>query len=478
MGKLLITGATESMADVLCNRFATRHSVRLLQSSAFTLRSDAEVIVGDLADAGVIDRAFRDTETVIHVAPTELPSPDSLDAATRGTYLLARAAIQWRVKRIILISSLSVFNRCPSNWSVTPAWAATPRPEDLCIWLTEVTLKETLRGQSILATCLRIGDSLTNQLEAVEEAVGYVPSPDPDYWGIPEPHAGWRVVHAGPRTQPASDDRAWREVLFAPARVQNPIRNVVIFGAGGPVGAAAANVLSSRYVLRLTDARDLADIRRAALVQSANAPLPPALPAPHESQRVDITDFDQVLAACTGMDAIINCAVVRHDLPQAFRVNTLGMYHLMEAAARLGIPRVVQTAPYLFPARGWEGYLDDRSVPADAPARVGGALYFTSKLLSLEIARVYAECTGIVVPALLFADLGTGGSANSTYICSWDDAGNAIRCALESTRMPSSYEVFAISADMPHRRFDIAKAMSYLGWQPEHDFQFLWSQPR
>src|SRR5690606_17259527 len=98
-------------------------------------------------------------------------------------------------------------------------------------------------------------------------------------------------------------------------------------------------------VLRLTDIRPIAAIAAEGKPQSPGAPLPRVLGAPHEDRVVDVADLAQVVAAAEGMDAIINCTVVRHDPVQAFRVNVLGAYHVMQAAVTHGIRRVVHTGP-------------------------------------------------------------------------------------------------------------------------------------
>src|SRR5438045_9123780 len=92
---------------------------------------------------------------------------------------------------------------------------------------------------------------------------------------------------------------------------------VAIFGAGGPVGAAAARALKEHYTLRLTDVRPIAAIAAEGKPQSPGAPLPEALPAPHECRVVDVTDYAQVRDAAEGMDALINATVVRDQLRAA-----------------------------------------------------------------------------------------------------------------------------------------------------------------
>src|ERR1700694_2414418 len=89
---------------------------------------------------------------------------------------------------------------------------------------------------------------------------------------------------------------------------------VAIFGAGGPVGAAAARALKEQYTLRLTDVQPIAEIAAEGKPQSPGAPLPEVLPAPHECRVVDVTDYQQVLEAARGMDALINTTVLRSVL--------------------------------------------------------------------------------------------------------------------------------------------------------------------
>src|SRR3954469_23412693 len=111
---------------------------------------------------------------------------------------------------------------------------------------------------------------------------------------------------------------------------------VALFGAGGPVGAAAARALRDHYTLRITDIRPIAEINAAGKPQSPGAPLPEVLPPPHECRVVDISDYGQVLEAARGMDALINVSVLRHELVPAFRVNLIGAYNVARAAVELG----------------------------------------------------------------------------------------------------------------------------------------------
>src|SRR5947208_14755542 len=118
------------------------------------------------------------------------------------------------------------------------------------------------------------------------------------------------------------------------------VGSVAIFGAGGPVGAVAARTLREHYTLRLTDVRPIAEIAAEGKPQSPGAPLPEVLPPPHECRVVDVTDYAQVLEAARGMDALVNCTVVRSELGPAFGVNLVGAYNVVRAAVECGIRRI------------------------------------------------------------------------------------------------------------------------------------------
>ena len=188
-----------------------------------------------------------------------------------------------------------------------------------------------------------------------------------------------------------------------------------------------------------------------------------------------------MLAACAGMDAVVNCTVVRPDPVQAFRVNCLGAVNVARAAAAHGIRRVVHTGPQLVTNDRPAGYWWDFAVPDDAPSRPGTSLYGHSKFLGEEAMRVFAEYYDLEVPALLFsifADPETAqrrGGGVFPMTVSWEDAGHAVRRALEVATLPSPFETFHILADLPHGKYSNAKARRLLGWQPRDTLARLWA---
>jgi len=327
-------------------------------------------------------------------------------------------------------------------------------------------------------------------------------------------HPGWHVYHitsGGPRLQgarrepfeftpqhpvegepPGSEARpagdaarpgGWRDVLRPAAPVPSrTIRRVVIFGAGGPLAAETARVMASSHLLRLTDLKSIAAIHAAGERQSPTAPLPEPLPPPHEMREVDVTDAAQVSAAAAGMDAIINCTVMRHDPVEAFRVNTLGCYNIARAAVEHRIRRVVQTGPQMVTLAGGGGYWWDYEVPGDAPPRPLDHLYGHSKYLGQEILRVFADHYGLEVPVLLFCMFVNPREADAArgmhpFSISWEDAAHGLRRAVEVTSFPSPYEVMNLLADTPHAHFSNERARRLLGWEPRDDLQPFWTDP-
>ena len=142
--------------------------------------------------------------------------------------------------------------------------------------------------------------------------------------------------------------------------------NVLILGGAARLGPYVVRALENEHTLRVTDI------------------LP--IETPHEFQRVDIASPDDVLRAAEGMDAIVNCSVVRPDRQVAFDVNTRGCYNMMRAAIAHGIPRVINTGPH-FTIEGETYTTFDYEISPDVPPHPSTNLYALSKGLGQEICK-------------------------------------------------------------------------------------------
>ncbi len=357
--RVLVTGA-----DGLLGRAVLTAIPAETSAVAFDTRFTAPVppnvraVEGDMRDPDVLGSALDGVDTILHLAPLTVSSGDegtALDEASRGTYTLTTTALDAGVRRFVFGSSLALFDRLPASWEVSETWRprSEPRIDHLQPWLAELSAREAMRDADVSAICLRFGRLVDDATTAstsydgrwvhLDDAVAGVrrsleldlPGWSAFHIAAPGSHAKVRLAAAGREPfgyQPRHDFASLRngpppqeqgtsigtDVVLGPVEPfsSRPIRNVVIFGAGGPLAAAAAEELSSTYVLRLTDLQPIEEIAAAGpkLNQNPGAPVIVPLGVPHESRVVDVTNPEQVMAACEGMDAIINCTVIRHEL--------------------------------------------------------------------------------------------------------------------------------------------------------------------
>ncbi len=252
---------------------------------------------------------------------------------------------------------------------------------------------------------------------------------------------------------------------------------IVLYGAGGPVAAAAIAELEHYHTLRLTDIRP-PDVPHPAVQQDPErARTWPVRPHPreHEFRTVDVTNPQQVIDAAEGMDVIVNLSVIRPDPVMSFRVNMMGAYHVMQAAVAHGIRRVVHTGPEVIITH----YRHDFDLTVEAPPRPGTGYYLLTKYLGQEVVRSFAEAHHLDVVALYFHVFQPASAAEplpgaSPFLVSWEDTGRAFRAAVEAPPMPHPYEPFIITTDLPHGKFSAEKAKRLLGWEPQDRFEGHW----
>ena len=245
--------------------------------------------------------------------------------------------------------------------------------------------------------------------------------------------------------------------------------NVLILGGNGTMGPHVVKALEREHTLRITDVNDLEG-------------------SPHEYLKVDSSDLDQVMAASEGMDAIVNLSVVRPDRQRAFDVNARGCYNVMSAAVEHGIRRVINTGPEM--TVFGPGYMQfDYQLTPDVPRHPGTALYALTKSLGQEICQVFSENHDVHVIELLFwglvdptvnprPDGHAFGEDFTPFAATLSDIGEAFGCALrvDLKELPSQCEVFTISADFPHGKFNHEKAKRILGWQPTDNMEYYWKK--
>ena len=243
-------------------------------------------------------------------------------------------------------------------------------------------------------------------------------------------------------------------------------------------------------------------------------------PRPLENFRlVDCEDLGQVYGACQGADAIVHLAAIprpiHHTPVQVFRTNIMATFNIFEAAAVLGIPRVVYVSsmsvlglPFSYtPIR--LAYLPVDEAHAHAPQDA----YALSKALGEHIAIAFVRrlAGALSAVSLRFPWIHTPESFKSVLSPLWDDpAGGASNlwgyidtrdvaraCRLALEAETSGHEAFYISARntfMKHASvalareyypesklasslsgnqslFDFSKARRLLGYQPRYAWE-------
>jgi nucleoside-diphosphate-sugar epimerase len=458
---------------------------------------------------------------------------ETLDACARGTYMLLTEAARAGIGRVVLCSTLDVMEAYPPGWRVDETWR--PRPSsaihELAPYVAELSARELASDLPLLVICLRLGRLVGDEVlgrppdsralhvadaaRAIASALAFTPDAGARLQpgsGAPgrTPGHGWWVFHVpggrrarfplaaaaspafgytpehdfgGAPTAPeprAATVAAHGALVPAEPVASRPIRRVAVFGGCGPLAAATVPLLAPSYTLRVTDV--LAPEAGAARIAQRfpSAFRPGTLPPPHEFRRVDVSEGDAVRATAEEMDALVNCTVLREEVVAAFRVNVLGAYNVVRAAVACGIRRVVHTGPQILNFGHPAGYGADFDVPDEAPPRPGANVYFHTKYLAYEICRTFAQNHGLEVAALLFSNFVSPAAAPAPSgrlgpaTVSWEDAGHAMRRAVEVPALPSPFEAMRIIGDMPHGRFGNQKARRILGWAPRDSLLARW----
>jgi UDP-glucose 4-epimerase len=161
---------------------------------------------------------------------------------------------------------------------------------------------------------------------------------------------------------------------------------VLVTGGAGFIGSHVVDRLCAQGItVRILDLRDPLYAPRAA-----------------ESVVADLLDLDAVQAAMEGCDAVIHLAAaadvdeVARRPAEAEAVNARGTLNVLEAARRIGMPRVVYASTiWVYGARAC-------SVDEDAPVELPDHLYTATKLAGEMYCRSYAELYGIDCTILRF----------------------------------------------------------------------------
>ncbi|MCX5069839.1 NAD(P)-dependent oxidoreductase [Micromonospora lupini] len=224
---------------------------------------------------------------------------------------------------------------------------------------------------------------------------------------------------------------------------------VVVTGAAGRIGSAVCRHL-----------RD--EVRRLVLVD--RVPPHPQSPTDRAIQ-LDLADADAVTAALAGADAVVHLAGLPDEAPLAdlLESNVLGTYHVLEAARRQRVGRVVLASSN----RVTGFYPVGQVVGPDEPVRPDG-FYGVSKVAVEALGRLYADKFGLSVVCLRIGSFED--EPNETrYLATWLSPRDGIGFVRAALTAPDVHFVTAYAVSANTRAFWDTTAGAQLGYLPVDD---------
>ena len=179
---VLVTGADRPLGKLAAAHLEKTRAVR---------RFDG----GDLRKPEAMAALVQGAQAVLHLDAYN-PQPvggeqERLDIAAQGTYVLMREAREAGVERVVLASSLALFDAYPEDYVLDEAWQPEPDADaaSLSPYLAELTCREFARQGGIAAICLRFGAlgkdvSETQALAAIDGALALPLAPHGYRWHV------------------------------------------------------------------------------------------------------------------------------------------------------------------------------------------------------------------------------------------------------------------------------------------------------
>lgn len=216
----------------------------------------------------------------------------------------------------------------------------------------------------------------------------------------------------------------------------------------------------------------------------------------HEVVQMDVSDYDDVLAAMEGVDAVIHFAAdsrVRSPWESVVANNITGTYNVYEAAHQSGVKRIVFAS-----SNHAAGYAaaEGRIVGPDAPIRPD-SLYGVSKCFGEALARYYHDrydlqiiclrigsCHGEDDPAdqrrRMEAAIERGGGYpydTLGYLGMWLSNRDMSQLVHRSLQTQCPFGVFYGISDNIPATFDLSETKRVLGYAPQDNVQDLFDEP-
>jgi len=251
-------------------------------------------------------------------------------------------------------------------------------------------------------------------------------------------------------------------VAVKPGSVNHALTKVLMTGAAGYLGSRLRPLLRERFDFRAVDVRPTED--------------------EPDSHVADLTRLDEVLPLMDGVNVVMHLAIASQrefrERPDEFAeaqldVNVKGTYHVLEAARRAEVQRVVIASSSM---TIW-GYPLNRYVAQNDPA-CPNLLYGATKYCGEVLGELYAREHGLSVLCWRIGQPADhtnqeakrrqhsprDGNALVTFV----DIANGFAVAAEAESVP--FGVYPLLSDNPECYCDTSAARFALGYEPVHRF--------
>ncbi|GEM45937.1 NAD-dependent epimerase/dehydratase family protein [Deinococcus cellulosilyticus] len=237
--------------------------------------------------------------------------------------------------------------------------------------------------------------------------------------------------------------------------MKGQIRNVLITGASGNIGTVLHDGLSADFRLRLTDVKPVEFLRDG-----------------EEQVLCDLRDFDHVLQAMEGMDAVVHLGGIPHEAPfeDILAVNIIGTRNVYEAARLQGVKRVVFAS-----SNHAIGFEPMDSFPDSSALFRPDTHYGISKVFGESLGRMYHDRYGLEVVCQrigTFAETPT----EMRHLCTWI----SFRDMVQLTRVclnhpnPGFAIVYGLSGNT--RNFADNRLAEQMGYHPQDNAEAFLSE--
>jgi uronate dehydrogenase len=196
-------------------------------------------------------------------------------------------------------------------------------------------------------------------------------------------------------------------------------------------------------------------------------------PALREAVVGDVASPDDLAGALAGIDTAVHLAATPDEadfLTSLLPNNVVGLYHVLEAARRARLERIVLVSSgQLY--RGHDGPLPITPATPTSPRN----WYALTKVLTEAAGQVYAHAHGLNVVVIRpgwvprdpghAAELAASAHGKDSYL-SPGDAGRGFAAAVEAERLPLYTVVHVTSRPLRVTRYDLSPARALLGYEP------------